>query len=95
MDTHKINLELTLGLLNTSPNKHILNSVRTIMRRVRKEAGAFLGMQLINSKQLPKGLVSRTYQVTYENCIVNLDFAETEGKYFVNSFSVGQPFAQA
>ena len=89
MNTRKIKLALTIGLLNSESNSNILNSVRELMLGF-KEVGAFLGMQITNKLKLNPNNVKQSYAMQFENCTLNLDLVRNPKtrKLHVQSFQL-------
>lgn len=69
MDTRKIKLALTVGLINTDGS---LNSLQELMSDI-TEVGSFLGKTLVNKAALNPSLMRKTYAMKYENCTLAVD----------------------
>ncbi|HMQ46494.1 MAG TPA: hypothetical protein PKA00_02780 [Saprospiraceae bacterium] len=69
MNTRKIKLALTVGLINTDGS---LSSLQELMSDI-KEVGSFLGKTLVNKEALNPSIVRKTYAMKYENCTLAVD----------------------
>lgn len=72
MNTRKIKLALTVGLLNNSNQNNVLNNIREMMSAF-KEVGAYIGAQLIGKDVLNPAIIRQSYAIRFENCVVDLD----------------------
>lgn len=72
MNTRKIKLALTVGLLNNSNQSNVLNKILELMSSF-KEVGAYLGSKLIGKDLLNPAIVRRSYAIQFEHCIVDLE----------------------
>lgn len=89
MNFKKINLDLTIGLMNLTPNNTSLSSVKKLVSEV-QEAGRFVGSQLVSKKEIGQGWQNSTYALKYENCTVNVDLAANRwaGEQVVKGFNI-------
>lgn len=72
MNTRKIKLALTVGLLNNSNQGNVFSKIRELMSTF-KEAGAYIGSQLIGKDVLNPAIIRQSYAIQFENCVVDLD----------------------
>jgi hypothetical protein len=72
MNTRKIKLALTAGLINQNTNGNALNAVKDLMTSFADEAGRFLGLKPISNSRMGNA-VRESYALNYENCTLNVD----------------------
>lgn len=72
MNTRKIKLALTVGLLNNSNQNNVLNNIRELMSTF-KEVGAFIGAKLIGKDVLNPAIIRQSYAINFEHCVVDLE----------------------
>lgn len=72
MNFRKIKLALTVGLLNNSNQNNVVNRILELMSTF-KEAGAYIGSQLIGKDVLNPAIIRQSYAIQFENCIVDLE----------------------
>jgi hypothetical protein len=69
----KVNLALTVGLLNSNGQQNALQAVKELMSGFKDEVGAFLGLSRINNARLNQNHVKETYAIQFENCTLDVD----------------------
>jgi hypothetical protein len=72
MNTRKIKLALTAGLINQNTNGNALNAVKDLMTSFADEAGHFLGLKPISNSRMGNA-VRESYALNYEHCTLNID----------------------
>ena len=72
MNTRKINLALTAGLINKNTNGNALVAVKDLMNAFADEAGRFLGLKPLGNAQIGNA-VRESHALSYENCTLNVD----------------------
>lgn len=72
MNTHKIKLALTAGLINKNTSGNALNAVKDLMTSLADEVGHFLGLRSMGNIKLGNG-IRESYTLNYENCTLNID----------------------
>lgn len=72
MNTRKIKLALTAGLINRNTNGNALHAVKDLMTSFVDEAGHFLGLKPISNSKVGNAIKER-YTLNYENCTLNID----------------------
>ena len=72
MNTRKIKLALTAGLINKNTDGNALHAVQSLMNNFGDEAGHFLGLRALGSGKLGNAVRER-YALNYENCTLNVD----------------------
>lgn len=72
MNTRRINLALTAGLINKNTNGNALGAVKDLMNAFADEAGRFLGLQPLGNAQIGNA-VRESYALSYENCTLNVE----------------------
>lgn len=75
MNTRKIKLALTVGLMNNDPGNNALNLVRELMLGF-QEVGSFLGLSLKGKSRLDTSHFKQTYALQFENCTLDLDLVQ-------------------
>lgn len=78
MNIQKLNLGLTLELMNQRTDKVSLNTFKSFMGNV-KEAGKFLGTNLTEVKGLDNEWSNQSYTLNYENCSLNVEMMSSAG----------------
>lgn len=73
MNTRKIKLALTAGLINQNTQGDALISVKELMHRFADEAGHFIGLVPQGRANLDQQTVRETYDLRYEHCTLNVD----------------------
>ena len=72
MNTRKIKLALTAGLINKNTNGNALAAVTDLMNTFAHEAGRFLGLKPLGNARIGNA-VRESYALNYENCTLNVD----------------------
>ena len=72
MNTRKIKLALTAGLINKNTNGNALVAVKDLMNVFADEVGRFIGLQPVANRRIGNA-VRETYMLNYENCTLNVD----------------------
>lgn len=72
MNSRKIKLALTVGLMNAEASNNAIYFVKEVMQGF-QEVGAFLGSVLKDKSTLNSNHIRQTYAVQFENCTVNVD----------------------
>ncbi len=72
MNTRKIKLALTVGLLNKEGENNVLSAIKELMSEF-KEVGAYIGWKLTRKSPLNPSHVQRSYALRFENCTLNVD----------------------
>ena len=72
MNTRKIKLALTAGLINQNTNGNALNAVKDLMTSFADEVGHFLGLKPISNSRMGNAVRER-YALNYEHCTLNID----------------------
>ena len=72
MNTRKIKLALTAGLINKNTNGNALMAVKDLMGAFADEVGRFMGLKPIGNSRIGNA-IRETYTLSYENCTLNVD----------------------
>lgn len=72
MNTRKIKLALTAGLINKSTGSNALASVKDLMSNFVDDAGSFIGLTSLSNRTMGT-TVKQRYALQYEKCILNVD----------------------
>ena len=72
MDNRKINLTLTIGLLNKQRSNNGLDLIKELMLNV-KEVGAFINATLKENMALNASHNMKKYAMQFENCTLDVD----------------------
>lgn len=73
MNTRKIKLALTAGLINRNTNGNALQAVTELMTNFADEVGAFLGLTPVGHSSLDRNAIRERYALQYENCTLNVE----------------------
>lgn len=74
MNTRKINLALTAGLINKNHgNGNALQSVIELMSTFAEDVGVFLGLSPLSNQSLNDSTFKQSYALRYENCTLKVD----------------------
>jgi len=71
MNNRKLKLALTVALMNAG-NSNLIQAIKELVSGF-KEAGAFLGQQLIRKNLLNMDTENRRYAIRFENCTVDVE----------------------
>lgn len=71
MNNRKLKLALTVALMNAG-NSNLIQAIKDLVADF-KEAGAFIGQQLIGKNLLNRNTENRRYAIRFENCIVDVE----------------------
>lgn len=72
MNTRKIKLALTAGLINKSTGTNALASIKDLMGSFTNDAGRFIGLTPLSNKRMGSTVKER-YALRYEHCTLNVD----------------------
>ena len=73
MNTQKIKMALTAGLINQNTNDNVLPKVKQLMGNLAEEVGSFLGLSRLSDAVLNRNTVHEIYALRYEKCTLNLE----------------------
>ncbi|MCB0637622.1 MAG: hypothetical protein KDC54_13425 [Lewinella sp.] len=73
MNTRKIKLALTAGLINRNTNGNALLSVKELMNQFGDDVGTFLGLTPQSRATLDSQTIRETYALQYERCTLNVN----------------------
>ena len=79
MNTRKIKLALTAGLINHHSGTNGLVAVKNLMNSFRDEAGRFLGLRPTGNPRRDGNAICESYALRYENCTLNIDLVSHPG----------------
>ena len=71
MNNRKLKLALTVALMNAG-NSNLIQAIKDLVAGF-KEAGAFIGQQLIGKNPLNRNTENRRYTIRFENCTVDVE----------------------
>lgn len=71
MNNRKLKLALTVGLMNAG-NSNLIQAIKELVASF-KEAGAFLGQQLLGKNLLNTNTENQRYAIRFEHCTVNVE----------------------
>ncbi|MEL6661100.1 MAG: hypothetical protein AAFP77_26710 [Bacteroidota bacterium] len=72
MNTRKIKLALTAGLINKNTNGNALDAVTDLMNAFANEVGRFMGLKPLGNARIGNA-VRESYALNYENCTLNVE----------------------
>lgn len=72
MNSRKIKIALTVGLLNNESN-NALQTVKEMMLGFKEEVGNFLGLSMTNKSRLNHDHILQTYAIQYEHCRLDVN----------------------
>ena len=72
MNTRKIKLALTAGLINKSTGNNALAAVKDLMNNFADDAGRFIGLTPLSNRTMG-ATVKERYALRYEHCTLNVD----------------------
>ncbi len=72
MNTRKIKLALTAGLINKNKGNNALASVKDLMAQFADDAGRFIELTSLSNRTMGSTVKER-YALQYEKCILNVD----------------------
>lgn len=72
MDVRKLNVGLTVELMNNREGNTALSTIKNFMSGV-KEAGKFLGTKLTNERTLGNEWKNTDYTLNFENCSLDIN----------------------
>ena len=74
MNSRKIKLALTVGLLNSgSQQQNALQAIKDLMSSFKDEVGNFLGQARLKNARLNRDHIVETYAIRFERCTLNVD----------------------
>ncbi|MCB0704476.1 MAG: hypothetical protein KDC34_04165 [Saprospiraceae bacterium] len=87
MNLRKIELDLTVALINNHSNEHAPKLAKAQLQQF-QEVGKFLGTELISKKAIGKEQLNRRYAIKFEHCTLTLHMISNGKDYpqVVNSF---------
>ena len=89
MNTRKVKLALTVGLINKCAQCSPIQAVKDVMYTT-KEVGSFIKSSIVSKKALDPQHEASVYALEFENCTLNLDLVvnrQTRNQY-VNGFQI-------
>ncbi|MFK7936963.1 MAG: hypothetical protein AB8G22_25840 [Saprospiraceae bacterium] len=89
MNTRKVKLALTVGLINKCAKCNPIQAVKDVMGAT-KEVGSFIKSSIVSQRQLDTYNQAAVYALEFENCTLNLDLVvnrHTRNQY-VNGFQL-------
>ena len=72
MNARKINLTLTVGLINSGTINNPLQAIKELMISLKEEVGAFLGLQPLGHNRLNEEHIQERYALRFEKCTLNV-----------------------
>ena len=72
MNSRKIKIALTVGLLNNESN-NVLQAIKELMLGFQEEVGNFLGLSMVNRSRLNSEHILQTYAIQFERCRLDVD----------------------
>ncbi|PSR08520.1 MAG: hypothetical protein DA408_00740 [Bacteroidetes bacterium] len=88
MNTRKIKLALTAGLINKNTNSNALASVKDLMTSFADEVGHFLGLINMGNASLGSNTIRESYALRYENCTLNVDLVSQANRQTIQGFNL-------
>ena len=73
MNTRKIKLALTVGLINSGTQHNVNQAIQDVMADLQEEVGAFLGLRPVRRSPLGDYGFREEVSYQYENCTLNVD----------------------
>lgn len=89
MNTRKVKLALTVGLINKCAKCSPIQAVKDVMSAT-KEVGSFIKSSIVSQRPLDSNNQASVYALEFENCTLNLDLVvnrHTRNQY-VNGFQL-------
>ncbi|RMF03071.1 MAG: hypothetical protein D6772_02610 [Bacteroidetes bacterium] len=86
MNTRKIKLALTAGLINKNTSSNALQAVKELMNNFADDAGRFLGLIPGRAMKLGGQSVRQSYVFRYENCTLNVDLVSHPHRQTIQRF---------
>lgn len=89
MNTKKIKLKLSVGLINLKNTTNLLKSVMFMMQDFKEDVGNYLGL-IPGAFKTTGELSKHTYTIQYENCTIDLDLVvnQTTQNQFIYSLDL-------
>lgn len=89
MNTRKVKLALTVGLINKCAQCSPIQAVKDIMKAT-KEVGSFIKSSIVDQRSLDANNQAAVYSLEFENCTLNLDlvFNRHTRNQYVNGFQL-------
>jgi hypothetical protein len=88
MNTRKIKLALTAGLINKNTSSNALASVKDLMTSFTDEVGHFLGLINMGHATLNSDTIRESYTLRYENCTLNIDLVSQANRQSIQGFNL-------
>jgi len=87
MDKQKLNIGLSIELMNNTTKEVNLGTFKRFMSNV-KDAGKYLGEKLKREGNTENDWNSQTYTLNYENCSLNVEMlaSENSGSTIIKGF---------
>ncbi len=79
MNTRKIKLALTAGLINKNVSGNALQAVEELMTSFADEVGAFMGLKPVGHSSLDRNSIRERYALQYENGTLNVEVISHPG----------------
>lgn len=73
MNTQKIKMALTAGLINQANGGATLHTIKNLMNNFAGEVGNFLGLTQLRNASLNPHATYETYALQYEKCTLNVE----------------------
>jgi hypothetical protein len=73
MNSRKIKIALTVGLMNNRADSNALQNIMELMSGFKEDVGNFLGWSMVKKSLLNRSHEQQTYAMRYENCTLNVD----------------------
>lgn len=87
MNTRKLKLDLTIGLINKG---NAFSAIKELMQTLKTEVGNFLGVSIIRDSKMTEQLMNQIYAIRYENCTLNVDVVwnKSNNLQYVKGFNI-------
>lgn len=89
MNTRKVKLALTIGLINKCAKCSPIQAVKDVMNTT-KEVGSFIKSSIISKRPLDNRHEASVHALEFENCTLNIDLVinrQTRNQY-INGFQL-------
>jgi hypothetical protein len=86
MNTRKMKLALTAGLINQHTSGNALQAVKDLMNNFADEAGRFLGLSRERAIKLGAQTVQHTVALRYEHCTLQVDLISHPHRQTIQQF---------
>lgn len=88
MNTRKLKLALTAGLINHNTNGNALSAVKDLMSNFADEAGRFLGLVPGRKQRLDDQAFRQNYALRYENCTLSVELVSHPHRQSIQRFQL-------